>query len=417
MTDIEHALADRVTALEREVAQLRASLGVADEPSELTSGASRFVPVPSAACLNTSPCLHTSAAERIAAACMNRVWSGRWALDPQVEASRAILSKDATARDRQRFTSAADEPCEPARPSLLSPLTHVRGRVTDASELHASQRLQGLQQTLWLMIGTSVDHLILRDLCAEYGATHLFSIAKPTRLHPTPGMHFDYCRLPPPLSLTMVYLGYKGLTSLEVQANETLQTQRFAEIQAHLRLTLGDNASSTPDFVSLGGVEWDFKQWGLQHKQPESAADWSSIRASLQMQLRHVRRAWPRLRARFLRTQFRTSYYWYRGWIDVDGAEYAKYNALMHGLRSGGCGGVHILDIARMLNCSHTHASTNGTGQVHGACGRETGWTVDGMHPKGWVMREYFGMALNVLADFGEGCDKSAQSRPADRSV
>ena len=56
---------------------------------------------------------------------------------------------------------------------------------------------------------------------------------KPTRLHPGNyglGLHFDYCSLPSPISLTIVYLNYKGLTSLEVQANASLQRERFAEV-------------------------------------------------------------------------------------------------------------------------------------------------------------------------------------------
>ena len=282
------------------------------------------------------------------------------------------------------------------------------------------------------MIGSSIDHLLVRDMCGYFGAEHRMADAPPTSLHPAPGMHLDYCRLPSPIGLTVVYLGYKGLTALEVQANASLVQQRFVEIREHLRRTFGAERS-TPHFLSLGGIEWDFKQWGLQHKQPSSDAEWGGIRASLQMQLGAAKRLWPELRARFLRTQFRTSYRWYKGWVDVDGAEYARYNALMASLTSGagsltggltsgagsltgglagrGCGGVHLLDLSRMMNCSHRRTGADGSGvaasngtSTYGACGRETGWTTDGLHPVGWVAREYFGLALNTMADFGEAC-------------
>ena len=66
------------------------------------------------------------------------------------------------------------------------------------------------------------------------------------------------------------------------------------------------------------------------------------MRRSLQLQLHAARRFWPRLRAQFLRTQYRTHYSWYRGWVDVDGRQYARYNELMRSLSTPACGGVHV---------------------------------------------------------------------------
>ena len=62
------------------------------------------------------------------------------------------------------------------------------------------------------------------------------------------------------------------------------------------------------------------------------------------------------------------------------------------------CGGVHVFDLAQLMNCSHEVGYQN--------CGRSTGWTVDGLHPQLWVMRVYFNTALNVMADFGEACTR-----------
>ena len=428
VTSLERA----VKALTSRVAQLESQLPAPEQSFEADAASASsvaFRPVASTACLNTKPCLHTSASERLAHGCVSAVWTGRWAINPNSVTGRLDLQRlesvaDSRNLEKQRFISAdwADAACEPARPFLLSPKPHVRGHVTDATELHASQRLRGLSGKLWLMIGTSIDHFIVRYMCDHFGADRLMADAKPTVLHPAPGMHFDYCRLPSPLSLTIVYVGYKGLTALQVQANASLQQGRLSEIQALLNSTLGP--SSTPDFVSFGGIEWDFKQWGLQNRQPTSGADWLGIRQSLSQQLRAVHGFWPQIRARFLRTQYRTTYHWYRGWVDVDGAHYTRYNRLMYSLTTRVepllCGGVHLLDIARIMNCSrepHRNATgaraaapvaraagSPGEEGAPGGCGRETGWTTDGLHPAQWALREYFSLALNVLADFGEAC-------------
>ena len=116
------------------------------------------------------------------------------------------------------------------------------------------------------------------------------------------------------------------------------------------------------------------------------------------MQIAAARRAWPSLRATFLRTQHRTSYRWYKGWVDVDGAEYERYNGVLRSLAGGDerCGGVHVLDLATMMNCTRERSI--------GGCGKETGWTTDGLHPPLWAARSYFSLALNVMADYGEAC-------------
>ena len=95
-----------------------------------------------------------------------------------------------------------------------------------------------------------------------------------SRLHPPPGLQFNWCQLPSPIDLTLVYLSYRGLTALEIQANATLQRRRFDEIGRLLRSTFGHD--STPTFLSFSGVEWDFKQWGLQGLQPSTSAEVST---------------------------------------------------------------------------------------------------------------------------------------------
>jgi hypothetical protein len=421
------ASASKLAALEGEVAQLRNRVAALEAASGLlpTQSATRpssFKPVSPAACQNSVPCLHTNARERLASGCSHALWVGQWLIDPLSNAS--LLAGNGALE--QRFHAAADDQCEPAHAFLLSPEPRIRGHVTDANERHASSRLRGVRSKLWLLIGSSVDHQIVRDVCVDFRAQRLDVEAPPTALHPLPGLRIDYCTFPSPLGLKVAYIGYKGLTALEVQSNASLQAQRFGEISSLLRATKA--LGTTPDFVSFGGIEWDFKQWGLQKMQPHSAADWAAIRNALALQLAAARQAWPRLHGLFLRSQFRTTYRWYRDWVDVAGEEYERYNGLMRGLAAastaappaqtlggsaeastrepGGaaagsaCGAVHVLDIARAFNC------TNERG--YHSCGRESGWTVDGLHPSPWAMRAYFSTAVNVLADVGEACSGSA---------
>ena len=74
------------------------------------------------------------------------------------------------------------------------------------------------------------------------------------------------------------------------------------------------------------------------------------------------------------------------------------------------CGRAGVLDISAMMNCSFERPVSKvvsdfiGGGTGTGKCGRESGWTRDGLHPNVWVYLRYFAVSTNVLADFGEAC-------------
>ena len=135
--------------------------------------------------------------------------------------------------------------------------------------------------------------------------------------------------------------------------------------------------------------------------QPSSERDWAFIRHSMLMQAQAVRREWPRLRAVLLRTQYETTYRWYKTWANLGGEPYVRYSELMRELaarsrqhaaqlRTGlPCGGVHVLDLARMTNATPMP--------------RER-WSTDGLHPAPFVAREYTVLTMNVLADLAEAC-------------
>ena len=74
------------------------------------------------------------------------------------------------------------------------------------------------------------------------------------------------------------------------------------------------------------------------------------------------------------------------------------------------CGRAGVLDISAMMNCSFERPVSKvisdfiGGSTGTGKCGRESGWTRDGLHPNVWVYLRYFAVSTNVLADFGEAC-------------
>lgn len=403
------AVPERLATLEQQLATL---LPLAEAESQQSPGhkadrrARRFKPVAPAACENVRPCLRSTAHERIAAGCPASMWRGQWDIDPLTTVSSALRGK--AGWSRQHFRP-ADELCEAADPFVLAP-THS-GHVTVATGQFTTARLRGLRDALWLMIGTSIDHGVVYEVCVRFGREGTrVADAPPTSVHPRPGLHFNWCTLPPPLNLTMVEVSFRGLTTMTHQRDASLHRRHLVEVQGLLS-TIGWRAG--PTFVTLAGIEWDLKQWASQRAVPTSAAEWVIVRESLLMQATVARRLWPGLRGLTLRTQFRTTYRFSKEWVDQDAAHYARYSQLMRDVaRTQGrrgeraaersldrrCGRVDVLDMAAFMNCSAEIGYPNG-------CGRGgASWTRDGLHPQPWVYHQYFVVAANVLADQGEAC-------------
>ena len=365
--------------------------------------------------------------QRLSARCPERIFASRWAPhDPRIAEQRLMLKAQ-----QQQQHIVADTDCH-----LAHSLQLLAGGRTSDSATHA--RLRGLHNAFWLMLGTSIDHMLVRDLCPMLKSEKRYAEANASAIYGgSPGstpLRLDYCTIAP-LNLTLGLIGHRGLTTLALTANESLQAARFAEIDKLLARTFTSRASASPDFVSFSGIEWDFKQWGLQRRaRPVSDADWQAVRRAIAVQVEGARRAWPRLRAIFLRTQYPTSYRWYKDWVDVEVSEFAKYNAVIRevghadlsaraiadghdctahgtvrlkdaassgecGVHSPGrwCGRLVVLDAARLFTCSAELG-------YPGGCTAAAGWTVDGMHPVQWALRGYFDAAINVLADFGGVC-------------
>ncbi|KAL1529975.1 hypothetical protein AB1Y20_000902 [Prymnesium parvum] len=392
---------DALSRLQRAVSALSARVDALEHPEQdlLSATTSAFRPVEPTPC-PLSPCLRSSALERISRNCSAAVWSGRWALDPRWQAHQL---RSSAGWALQRFVPAAPE-CEPADPFVLA--SSHGAHVSVAAAQFTTSRLRGLRDSLWLMVGTSIDHGIVYEVCVRYGREGVrVAEAAPTRIHPRPGLHFNWCTLPPPLNLTMVEVSAQGLTTLAHQRDPQRHRSHLSEIQALLN-TIGWHEG--PTFLTLAGIEWDLKQWAAQQAVPIIESDWAVVRGSLSMQVKEAHNYWPHLKAVTLRTQFRTSYRFSARWVDQDVVHYARYSDLMRQLSRGRtgrllrrrhssqCGMLAVLDMARMMNCS--------SADYRDGCSRNSGWTRDGLHPHPWVYHQYFAISANVLADLGEMC-------------
>ena len=92
--------------------------------------------------------------ERLARGCAGApVFSGNWTFPVPVPGHDSL---------GQRFLPRLD--CDVAEVWKLSKVEARRGRLTDAMEAHALSRLAGLRNKLWLIVGASLVHAIMRAL-------------------------------------------------------------------------------------------------------------------------------------------------------------------------------------------------------------------------------------------------------------
>ena len=411
--------AAKIARLEAEVASLRNQLLDSNGPVDIKALAaeaerSRFRPLPATNCLGVKPCLHSTAAERVRAGCVEGVWEGHYGEGTKykhVEVANISFDQPIAPRDgmRERFAPAIGEQCDLTDVWKLSKLNH--DHVTDATERHFHQRLRGLKHALWLSIGSSIDHGWVRETCAAFSAHHTFAdAALPTKAYPAPGLIIDFCHLSQ-LNLTLAHLNGGGIVTMATSRDVDLQAIRFREIDAHLRKVLGFTGPG-PTFLSFGGMEWDFKNWRCNF--PTTRAEWKVPVAALQMQVQAARAQWPSIRAVFSRTMFQPTYgtfgcsccanenhFWHYNHLlrqagKVGGSNGGSTTSMAGGSasRPGLCDSIHTFDLQRIMLCNNSV----------GSCSSRTGWTADGLHPSRAVYLQYGTLVFNMAADLGEVC-------------
>ena len=374
-----------------------------------------FQPVAQTPCGQVSVCLRSTAQQRLAAGCADdAAWRGRWSFEP------TTLAKAGFALANKNSFQPSDPACEVADPLELA----RRGtqHLTVASAQFIAGRLRGLAGGLLLLLGSSIDNGFVHEACDRFRREVHTRTAAPSRLHPNPGLHLIWCRLPLPLNLTLAEVSLKGLTTLAFQRDASQYAAHLREVHALLA------PLPPPDWLVLAGIEWDFKQWSLQHIAVVGEGEWAQVRRSLRLQLEAAARQWPRLSATLLRTQFRTTYRWHRQWSDRNASLYARFSDILRSearsaaassssstaasstAQRGGrqaCGGVGVLDLARLMQCS---APEHGYGC--GALSGGRGWTKDGLHPMQPGGQASWQASWRVRADAsGAGCSSCL---PAD---
>ena len=354
-----------------------------------------FQPVAQTPCGQVSVCLRSTARQRLAVGCAYSAWRGRWSLEP------TTLAKADFALAKKNSFQPSDPACEVADPLELA----RRGtqHLTVASAQFIAGRLRGLAGGLLLMVGSSIDNGFVHEACDRFRREVHTRTAAPSRLHPSPGLHLVWCRLPLPLNVTLAQVSLKGLATLAFQRDA-------GEYAAHLREVHGLLAPlPPPDWLVLAGIEWDFKQWSMQRIDVVGEGEWAEVRRSLRLQIEAAARQWPRLSATLLRTQFRTTYRWHRQWSDRNASLYARYSDILRSearadadagadaaYASGrqACGGSGVLDLAKLMHCA---APEHGYGC--GALSGGRGWTKDGLHPM--QRRPGLSMLASTLAHTG----------------
>ena len=421
-----------ILALREQLATKSAAEGdqvAADIRQAVKAESSGFVPVEATNCYGVKPCLHSTASDRIAAGCLEAIWEGTYGSDPtryQQEWFTEHLPGNKTA-NRTYFRPLAPRSSETFRPSIgdqcdLTDAWSVQSssHVTDATEAHWNQRLRGVKHSVWLSVGSSIDHDAMKDTCGAFGAPRVTTEAAPSVAYPIiaerPTLLLDSCYVAR-LNLTFAFVASNGLSTTWLSRNASLQQDRFREIGKQLQQTTPPWRGG-PIFLLFGGMEWDFKNWRCAY--PKSRAEWRLPLSLLHMQAHHARLVWPTsLRAVFSRTMFTPTYGQFGCPCCANESHFHHYNHLLRQAaspdvsaayfrsavdqsedlsfaagRAATCTPMHVLDMQRMMLCNNTV----------GSCSGRSGWSVDGLHPVRHVLLQYMSLAMNLAADLGEYC-------------
>jgi hypothetical protein len=435
--------AEAIASLQRQISHMQHQLDAIAGPAASTSAPRSFVPVGSTDCYGVTPCVHTTPASRIAAGCTEAVWRGSFGPHVNFTHARTAGGSGGT-HERRPLPPPPDRiPPQPFRPSVgeqcdlvdvwtLSKLHKGHVRLADEAAWH--QRLRGVKDALWLSIGSSIDLLALKEACAAFGQEKevIDADTAPSSLplelrhesgNPWPSVLLvSWCHVRS-LNLTLAHVVAQGIATTALQTNASLQSLRFAEIEAQLaRIPTASAIPRTPTFISFGGIEWDFRNWRCDYPRPTCTTEWREPIATLEMQARAARRALPSVKAVFVRTVFKPTTGGFGCDCCAKEAAFLHYNELLRqnagrrgwwgdvrGVAGGdnnatataSCEGIHVLDLQRMMLCNESV----------GSCAGKTGWTVDGLHPSRPVVLGYVALALQVMADWGTVC--ASPSSPA----
>lgn len=302
--------------------------------------------------------------------CVNSsVWSGYWDLNPNI--SKPGSKNPADIDMAQRYHSDVDMVCNMTDILKLSVNEVISGHVNDSIELSVIDRLKGLRGQTLLQIGTSVDNRNLRFGCPVFGVNR--------KIISDGGVSISTCEIPL-IDFTLAYAFNDALTRAHTPIEN--QEDHLKKIDDLLATAVG----SSPRYILLSGIEWDFK-WYKDHQQ---SIDWNYTYSVLEEKMNLFRLHYSEAIAIFLRTQ--------PFLIGSQGSlaseqDFDKYNDLFRKVVENQrpinqCSAVRLADLKKLV-------MYNGT----------SGWS-DGVHPAGWVSMQFLNILLNVISFLGDHCSK-----------
>jgi len=168
---------DQVARLNAEIAALRAQLASRSAVTEVdqiaadirtaVAAESKFVPLAATNCFGVKPCMHSTAADRVGAGCHDAVWEGHFGERPTQYTLEVLgpphnisYHKPVAPKVGEKFHPDVGDVCD------LTDVWVVNrgGHVTDQTEAHWNQRLRGVKNSLWLNIGSSIDHGAMKEV-------------------------------------------------------------------------------------------------------------------------------------------------------------------------------------------------------------------------------------------------------------
>ena len=340
-----------------------------------------ILPVVKSACHGQIPCIHTSWKDRLDYGCTHEVWRGEWINhDAKIDVSHMYNFS-------ARYRSNSDAPCDITDISWLSPeIEKFRGKqMTDNTESHMLARLEHLYGKTLLMIGSSVDHRLTRNCEHYFGQNRVSKFFNFKRLNEKKYYpHFiDYCHIEE-LNFTIIYQVGAGL-SMPIDRNDSMKVSNEFFLWNKASEFLG---MSSPNYLLLGGEEWDFKIW--KDEKISTPTD-NYIASIINMRIDIAKKQWPFLEGIMIRNMYRADKY-VTSTVDV-----TRYNQILRSIvigrsntlrRNKDCGGLFIADIAALMR-------NNGT--------KESGWT-DGLHPAPIVSLNFLSLLMNILSDISAEC-------------
>jgi len=272
-----------------------------------------------------------------------------------------------------------------AMASEVNPGVRSPFKWTDAQERYTLERLQGVRNTLWLTVGTSIDHRMTRVVCPK-----VFGNRKQDLLGKA-GTVIDLCTFDP-LNFTLAYTFTDGLGSTADALTFSARASHLADVQ---RLLSDAGYWAGPTFLTISGMEWDIKHW-IDSGVPPEKYPFASATLGARLLINAAHKQWPRLKSVSVRNVYETHS---PKSILGNSSVMRAFNSLIAAMEVPFASGQSRVQ----HQCSQSVLIANMAALMRQGGRREAGWS-DGLHPASWVTVQYVNLMMNILSDVGVVC-------------